>query len=154
MRRGLGAGRSALLRKFLTGEARLDGDGSRFLNQVHRGDIAAALVLLADLPNEGIGNVVDDEPITQRATYAWMAARLGRALQAAAEKGIPFVVLDRPDPITGDIIEGGTLDTAYRSFVGLYPIPSRYGLTLGELAGYLNATFGFGPDLTVIRLSG
>lgn len=80
-----GPGRSALLRKFLTGEARLDGDGSRFLNQVHRGDIAAALVLLADLPNEGIVNVVDDEPITERATYEWLAARLGRALPAAAE---------------------------------------------------------------------
>jgi uncharacterized protein YbbC (DUF1343 family) len=79
---------------------------------------------------------------------------LARCMQAAAEKGIPFVVLDRPDPVTGDIIEGGVLDTAFRSFVGLYPIPSRYGLTLGELAGYLNTTFHFGTNLTVLRVSG
>lgn len=79
---------------------------------------------------------------------------LALSMQAAAAKGIPFVVLDRPDPVTGDIIEGGVLDTAFRSFVGLYPIPSRYGLTIGELAGYLNATFGFGTNLTVVRLAG
>jgi uncharacterized protein YbbC (DUF1343 family) len=79
---------------------------------------------------------------------------LALAMQAAAAKGIPFVVLDRPDPVTGDIIEGGVLDTAFRSFVGLYPLPSRYGLTPGELAGYLNATFRFGTSLTVVRLTG
>lgn len=80
-----GPGRSALLRRFLAGEARLDGDGSRFLNQVHRDDIATALVRLAGLPNERIVNVVDDEPITQRAAYDWLAARLGRPLPPAAE---------------------------------------------------------------------
>ncbi len=79
---------------------------------------------------------------------------LAKCMQAAAEKGIPFVVLDRPDPVTGDIVEGGILDTAFSSFVGLYPVPSRYGLTIGELAGYLNRTFGFGTDLTVVRLAG
>lgn len=79
---------------------------------------------------------------------------LALSMQAAAAKGIPFVVLDHPDPVNGDIIEGGVLDTAFRSFVGLYPVPSRYGLTLGELAGYLNATFGFGTNLSVVRLTG
>ena len=79
---------------------------------------------------------------------------LAKCMQAAAEKGIPFVVLDRPDPVTGDIIEGGILDTAFRSFVGPYPIPSRYGLTIGELARYFNGTFGFGTNLTVVRMSG
>ncbi len=73
-----GPGRSALLRKFLSGEARIEGEGGRFLNQVHRDDIAAALLLLAHLPNESIVNVADDEPMTQRACYEWLAARLGR----------------------------------------------------------------------------
>ena len=81
-------------------------------------------------------------------------ATLAKCMQAAAEKGIPFVVLDRPDAVTGDIIEGGVLDTAFRSFVGPYPIPSRYGLTIGELARYFNSAFGFGTNLTVVRLSG
>lgn len=79
---------------------------------------------------------------------------LANCMQAAAEKGIPFMVLDRPDPVTGTIVEGGILDTAFRSFVGLYPIASRYGLTAGELAGYFNATFHFGTNLTVLRVSG
>ena len=81
-----GPGRSALLRKFLAGEARLDGDGSRFLNQVHRDDIANALVRLAELPDEGIVNVVDDEPNTQRDAYEWLAARLGRPLPPTADR--------------------------------------------------------------------
>ena len=79
---------------------------------------------------------------------------LAKCMQAAAEKGIPFIVLDRPDAVTGNIVEGGVLDTAFSSFVGLYPVPSRYGLTIGELAGYLNQNFAFGTNLTVIRLAG
>ena len=80
-----GPGRSALLRKFLSGEARIEGNGGRFINQVHRHDIATALFLLAQLPNEQrtgnlIFNVVDNQPITQRACYAWLAARLGRPI--------------------------------------------------------------------------
>ena len=80
-----GPGRSALLRKFLSGEARIEGDGGRFINQVHRDDIAAALVFLVNLPNEqapggSIFNVVDDQPITQRACYEWLAAKLGHPL--------------------------------------------------------------------------
>ena len=82
-----GPGRSALLRKFLSGEARIEGDGARILNQVHRDDIAAALLLLAGLPNEnGIFNVVDDEPITQRETYTWLAARLDQPLPPSADR--------------------------------------------------------------------
>jgi nucleoside-diphosphate-sugar epimerase len=76
-----GPGRSALLRKFLSDEARIEGDGARILNQVHRDDIAAALMLLANLPNENeIFNVVDDEPIAQLEAYTWLANRLERSL--------------------------------------------------------------------------
>ncbi|HEY5035873.1 MAG TPA: NAD-dependent epimerase/dehydratase family protein [Chthoniobacterales bacterium] len=80
-----GPGRSALLRKFLAGEARIEGDGSRFLNQVHRDDAAAALVFLASAPHEDVFNVADNEPITQRAAYAWLAARLERTLPPTAD---------------------------------------------------------------------
>lgn len=59
---------------------------------------------------------------------------LGLAMQAAAEAGLPFVVLDRPNPLSGTLISGFVLEPAQTSFVGLYPIPLVYGLTLGELA--------------------
>lgn len=60
------------------------------------------------------------------------------SMEAAAEKGIPFVVLDRPNPINGIQVEGNVLDTAFATFVGLYPIPVRHGMTVGELAMMIN----------------
>jgi uncharacterized protein YbbC (DUF1343 family) len=74
------------------------------------------------------------------------------AMQAAKRKGIPFVVFDRPNPIGGEIVEGALLDTAFRSFVGMYPIPARHGLTVGELATLFNTKFGIGADLVVARV--
>src|SRR5437867_8261446 len=64
---------------------------------------------------------------------------LALAMQAAADKRIPIVVLDRPNPITGTILEGDMLEPAYQSFVGIYPVLSRHGMTLGELAKLYNA---------------
>ncbi len=82
-----GPGRSALLRKFLAGEAKIEGGGGRFLNHAHRDDIAAALVCLAThVPNESIYNVCDNEPITQLAAYEWLAARFQSPLPGRAEK--------------------------------------------------------------------
>jgi len=75
-------------------------------------------------------------------------------MQAAPEKGIPFVVLDRPNPIGGEIVEGGLLDPGFASFVGMYPIPSRHGMTVGELARLFNARFEIGADLAVVRMEG
>ncbi len=75
-----GPGRSVLLRKFLTGEAVIEGDGSRWINQVHRDDIATALVRLIERNARGIFNVNDDAPMTQRAVYEGLAARLHRPL--------------------------------------------------------------------------
>lgn len=59
---------------------------------------------------------------------------MGLAMQAAAEKGIPFVVLDRPNPIGGTYVSGFVLEPGFKSFVGEYVIPMAYGLTIGELA--------------------
>ena len=73
------------------------------------------------------------------------------AMQAAARKGIPFIVLDRPNPIGGEIVEGALLDPKFRSFVGMYPIPARHGMTVGELATMFNQQHGIGVDLIVIR---
>src|SRR5207237_388978 len=79
---------------------------------------------------------------------------LALAMQAAAEKGIPIVVLDRPNPVTGTILEGNILEPAYESFVGIYPVLSRHGMTLGELARMYNAEQRIGADLTVVPVEG
>jgi nucleoside-diphosphate-sugar epimerase len=75
-----GPGRSVLLRKFLTGEAAIEGDGARWINQIHRDDIAAALTLLVERAATGIFNVADDTPLTQRDLYTWLAAHFARPL--------------------------------------------------------------------------
>jgi uncharacterized protein YbbC (DUF1343 family) len=75
------------------------------------------------------------------------------AMQAAAKKQIPFVVLDRPNPIGGEIVEGALLDPKFKSFVGMYPIPARHGMTVGELATLFNRKYGIGADLIVARVA-
>jgi len=75
-------------------------------------------------------------------------------MTAAAEAGIRVMVLDRPNPIGGLEVEGNLLDPTFSSFVGLFPIPMRHGMTLGELAGLVNREYGIGCDLEVIPMRG
>ena len=75
-------------------------------------------------------------------------------MQAAAEKGIPYIVLDRPNPIGGNIVEGNLTDPGMLSFVGIYPVASRHGMTIGELARMYNAEQKIGANLTVIPMTG
>ena len=74
-------------------------------------------------------------------------------LEAAAEHGKKVVILDRPNPLGGVAVEGNLLHRDVKSFVGLYPVPMRHGLTIGELALYFNDQ-GIGADLTVVPMSG
>jgi len=76
------------------------------------------------------------------------------ALRSAGKHGVPVIVLDRPNPINGLVIEGPLIEPGLESFVGIAPIPIRHGLTIGELARYFNAEFGFGADLTAIPMAG
>jgi len=83
---------------------------------------------------------------------------LTNILESAAENHIPVVVLDRPNPIRGDRIEGPLLDLKFKSFVGPHAIPIRYGLTVGELARLINGEHWLADlhqaDLTVIQMEG
>ena len=81
-------------------------------------------------------------------TYQWSM------ILAARESRKPFIVLDRPDPIRADRVEGGVLDPQFSTLVGLYPVAARYGLTPGELARHLVRTGAFGLDLHVIPMCG
>ena len=84
-------------------------------------------------------------------TFVWTMAL---AMEACAEAGIPFVVLDRPNPVGGVIREGPLLRAGFESFVGLHPVPLRHGLTCGELALWLNAERGIGCKLEVVACDG
>lgn len=75
-------------------------------------------------------------------------------LEAAAALGKQVVVLDRPNPIGGEKIEGNILRGDCTSFVGLYPIPMRHGLTFGELALLINSEFGINAELEVVPMRG
>ena len=75
-------------------------------------------------------------------------------LEAASEFDKKVIVLDRPNPIGGALVEGNLLDPACASFVGLYPLPMRHGMTFGELALYINGEFGIGADLEVVAMAG
>lgn len=76
------------------------------------------------------------------------------AMQAASRDGKRFIVLDRPNPIGGSWVEGHLLERGCESFVGLYPIPMRHGMTVGELALMFNDKFEIGCDLNVIPMLG
>jgi uncharacterized protein YbbC (DUF1343 family) len=87
-------------------------------------------------------------------TFVWTMAM---AMEAAAAQRIPFVVLDRPNPITGRT-EGPLMEMAMRTvaqpITGYFPVPLRHGMTVGEIARYINAEFGIGADLTVVPVAG
>jgi len=75
---------------------------------------------------------------------------MAMAMEACAENGIEFIVLDRPNPITGNVIDGSMLDLAFRSFVGYLQVPIRHSLTVGELANLYNDEVK--ADLTIIKM--
>jgi uncharacterized protein YbbC (DUF1343 family) len=96
--------------------------------------------------------LVDLQDIGAR-PYTYISTTL-HVMRAAAAMDVPVVVLDRPNPIGGAMVQGPLLDSTYRSFVGMLPVPLRHGMTLGELASFGNAVLGFGADLVVVPADG
>jgi len=76
------------------------------------------------------------------------------AMEAAAAQGIPFYVLDRPNPLGGEVVQGPLLDPELRSFTGYFALPVRHGMTVGELARLFNAENRIGATLEVIKMRG
>ena len=76
------------------------------------------------------------------------------AMKAAADHRLKFAVLDRPNPITGSVTEGAPIEKTFASFVGDYGLPFRHGLTVGEVARYINVTQGWGAELEVVPMDG
>ncbi len=77
---------------------------------------------------------------------------MGYCMEEAAKRGIKFYVLDRPNPLNGEIVEGPVLDTEKTSFVAYFPVPVRYGLTIGELSQLYNAENHINVELQVVRM--
>ena len=96
--------------------------------------------------------VVDLQDVGSRYyTFVWTMAL---AMRACARAGVEMIVLDRPNPLGGAVVEGNMPDPAYASFVGLYPLPPRHGLTIGEAARWLALAHGLRPRLTVVAMRG
>jgi uncharacterized protein YbbC (DUF1343 family) len=99
-------------------------------------------VLVVDLQDVGL------RYYTYPATLAWL-------LRAAAGAGKRVIVLDRPDPLGGAVVEGAMLEERWSGgIVSFYPMPTRHGMTLGELARFYNEELALGADLTVVPMAG
>ena len=106
---------------------------------------------------QGVDVLVYDIQDIGLRSYTYIST-MGLVMDAAAENGIPFVVLDRPNPLTGIRVEGPMLEPKYKSFVGAYPIPYVYGMTVGELAQMINGEKWLGNGtqckLSVVPMEG
>ncbi len=106
---------------------------------------------------EGLDAVVFDLQDVGSRSYTYIST-MGLAMQTAAATGTTFVVLDRPNPLGGDRVAGHTLEPAFSSFIGLYPMPQIHGLTVGEIATMIVGE-GWLPglddlDLVVVDIEG
>lgn len=88
------------------------------------------------------------------ARFYTYSTTMAYCMEEAAKAGIPYYLLDRPNPIGGTLVEGPILDADKTSFIGYMPLPVRHGMTLGELARYINAERKLGADLRVIAMQG
>jgi uncharacterized protein YbbC (DUF1343 family) len=106
----------------------------------------------ADMLRELDVLVIDLQDVGCRVyTFAYTMAH---CLAAARRYGVDVLVCDRPNPIGGMAVEGPMLTHGFESFVGMYPIPMRHGLTIGELARLFNEEFGIGAQLDVVPMEG
>ena len=108
-----------------------------------------------DTQLEGLDIIIYDIQDVGARFYTYIST-LGLVMESAAKSNIKVLVLDRPNPLTGNKIEGPTLDLKYQTFVGYYPIPTRYGLTVGELALMINNEkwIEYQPELEVVKMRG
>ncbi len=106
---------------------------------------------------QGIDILIFDMQDVGTRFYTYISTML-LAMEAAAEADIPFMVLDRPNPIGGEVVEGPVLQAEHQSFVGIRPIPLRHGMTIGELAQLFNGQGwlknGVKANVSVVKMKG
>jgi uncharacterized protein YbbC (DUF1343 family) len=96
--------------------------------------------------------LVDLQDIGSR--YYTFVYTMAICMREAAALNLPVIVLDRPNPIDGVHLEGNIREEKYSSFVGMFPLPTRHGMTAGELARYFNKTSNLNCNLTVVPMQG
>jgi uncharacterized protein YbbC (DUF1343 family) len=134
-------------------------EGEQFSDSIHSATGVPVFSLYGvskkptDIMMESVDIVVFDmqDIGTRYYTYIYTMAYM---MEACARTGKKMYVLDRPNPIGGHVVEGNLIDTDFTSFVGLYPIPTRHGMTVGELASYFNVEFNIKCDLVVVDMEG
>jgi uncharacterized protein YbbC (DUF1343 family) len=94
--------------------------------------------------------VFDIQDIGSR-SYTYIST-MAECMKSAAKFNIPLIILDRPNPLGGEMIDGNILDPEWTSFIGIYPIPYCHGMTVGELALYFNTEFEINCDLAVVKM--
>jgi uncharacterized protein YbbC (DUF1343 family) len=97
--------------------------------------------VVIDLPDIG----------TRYYTFLWSAMLM---LQETAQLHKKVFVLDRPNPLSGSVVQGPVIDPGFESFVGLYSVPIRHGMTIGELCSMFNQEHDLGADITIVKMSG
>jgi uncharacterized protein YbbC (DUF1343 family) len=102
---------------------------------------------------EGINTFVIDLQDVGTRVYTYITT-MTYILKACAKKGIKVIILDRPNPVAGEMIEGNILEDEYSSFVGCMPIPQRHGMTMGEVANFAKSYFSLDIDLEIIEMIG
>ncbi|MEO7931585.1 MAG: DUF1343 domain-containing protein [Chthoniobacterales bacterium] len=104
---------------------------------------------------KGIDTLVFDMQDIGCRSYTYIST-MGKCMQAAAENGIEFIVLDRPNPLGGNRVEGPGMEKEWISFIGQFPVPYVHGMTTGELAQMSNARGWMGPkcSLKIVRMRG
>lgn len=102
---------------------------------------------------EGLDVLVFDIQDVGARFYTYIST-MAMAMEACAENGVRFLVLDRPNPINGLKVEGNILESEFRSFVGYLPVPVRHGMTAGELALFFDEQYQIGTRLDVVSMSG
>lgn len=102
---------------------------------------------------EGIDALIFDIQDAGARFYTYITT-MAYAMESAAKKGIPFYVLDRPNPITASVVQGPVMDRDLKSFTGYFPLPIRHGMTVGELASMFNSENMIGAELHVIQMDG
>lgn len=102
---------------------------------------------------EGVDVLIFDIQDIGARYYTYMST-MALAMRAAGENGVSFVVLDRPNPIRGDVVQGNVLDPRFATAVGMFPTPMRHGMTPGELARLYVGEFGVEVELAVVPADG